>query len=65
MTVFSWLEGWYNPGRRHSAPDEHSPVQVEKEENQEINYRRPEGGFPTAGLCVACATPAAQNSAQS
>lgn len=65
MAVFSWLEGWYNPRRRHSALGQRSPVQFEKEENQEINNRRPEHGLPPARVCVACATPAGDNPAQS
>lgn len=45
MVAFSWLEGWYNPRRRHSSLGRRSLVQFEKEENQEINNRRPKHGF--------------------
>jgi putative transposase len=30
MKVFSFTEGWYNPRRRHSGIDYHSPVEHEK-----------------------------------
>ena len=30
MAVFQYIEGWYNPGRRHSALDYQSPIKYEK-----------------------------------
>ena len=30
MAVFDFIEGWYNPHRRHSALDYDSPIQYEK-----------------------------------
>ncbi len=30
MAVFDFIEGWYNPHRRHSALDYHSPVDYER-----------------------------------
>jgi putative transposase len=30
LAVFEYLEGWYNPHRRHSALDYHSPVNYER-----------------------------------
>jgi putative transposase len=30
MAVFEYIEGWYNPRRRHSALDYHSPVNYER-----------------------------------
>jgi putative transposase len=30
MAVFQWIEGWYNPRRRHSALDYQSPVNYER-----------------------------------
>ncbi len=29
MAIFQFIEGWYNPGRRHSAPRYLSPVNYE------------------------------------
>ena len=31
MTVFNHIEGWYNPGRRHSAPGYLSPIAYERQ----------------------------------
>ena len=30
MAVFDFIEGWYNPHRRHSALDYHSPINYER-----------------------------------
>ena len=30
MAIFSWLEGWYNPHRRHSALGYLSPINCER-----------------------------------
>jgi putative transposase len=30
MAVFSWIEGWYNPHRRHSTLDYRSPIDYER-----------------------------------
>ena len=31
MAIFSWIEGWYNPRRRHKGLGQKSPVNFEKE----------------------------------
>jgi putative transposase len=31
--IFEWIEAWYNPARRHSALDYHSPIHYEQTHN--------------------------------
>ena len=31
MAIFTWIEGWYNPRRRHSGIGQKSPINLEKE----------------------------------
>ncbi len=64
LAVFTWIEAWYNPRRRHSAHGRISPVNFERmhAENQQP-VPAAKHGLPTAGLCVAGATPAVDNPA--
>jgi putative transposase len=41
MAVFDFIEGWYNPHRRHSALDYLSPIHYERSHLQETLYRSP------------------------
>lgn len=62
MALFTWIEAWYNPRRRHSALDYDSPIDFEvrhrQRERQSVKH-----GLPTVGACVACATPPVDNPA--
>ena len=64
LAVFTWIEAWYNPRRRHSAHGRISPVNFERKHANKL-HRPPsvQHGLPTAGLCVAAATPAVDNPA--
>jgi putative transposase len=62
LALFTWIEAWYNPRRRHSALQYLSPM------NYEIRQANPspprgEHGLPTVGACVAGATPPVDNPA--
>ena len=39
MAVFSFIEGWYNPARRHSALGYRSPMAYEQEQIQAANVQ--------------------------
>jgi putative transposase len=41
MAIFEFIEGWYNPHRRHSAIDYLSPIDYERTYRQETLYRSP------------------------
>jgi len=41
MAVFDFIEGWYNPHRRHSAIDYLSPIDYEKTYRHKTWYRSP------------------------
>jgi putative transposase len=37
MAVFEWIEGWYNPHRRHSGLGYRSPVNYERAQERSIS----------------------------
>lgn len=65
LAVFTWIEAWYNPRRRHSAHGRISPVNFERMHAEQQRSPNPstQHGLPTAGLCMAGATPAVDNPA--
>jgi putative transposase len=41
MAAFDFIEGWYNPHRRHSALDYLSPINYERSHSAQADYRSP------------------------
>ena len=63
--LFTYIEGWYNPRRRHSGLGYLSPADFERKHQMADQTPTPRGGpgLPTVGACVACATPPVDNPA--
>jgi putative transposase len=63
--LFTYIEGWYNPRRRHSGLGYLSPLNFERKHQPSDPVPTPRGthGLPTVGVCVACATPPVDNPA--
>jgi putative transposase len=60
LAVFTWIEGWYNPRRRHSALGRISPLNFER---NQLGTQRSENDLPPVGVSVAVATPPGDKSA--
>ena len=41
IAVFEFIEGWYNPCRRHSALDYLSPTNYERNHKSQTDFRSP------------------------
>ena len=41
MAVFKFIEGWYNPHRRHSALDYLSPINYQRNHSAQTDYQSP------------------------
>ena len=62
LALFTYIEGWYNPRRRHSALEYLSPMNFESK-HASTSPPRGEHGLTTVGVCVAVATPPVDNPA--
>jgi putative transposase len=47
MAIFEFIEGWYNPYRRHSSLDYLSPINYERSHSKEARYRSPTSSTET------------------
>ena len=66
LAVFTYIEGWYNPRRRHSALDYRSPANFERDHRNTVPTRRPssEPDLPTVVACETGAAPPVDKSAE-
>ena len=66
LALFTWIEGWYNPRRRHSGLGQVSPANFERKHQEKPCTPVPsaEDDLTTVGVCVAGATPPVDKSAQ-
>jgi len=59
MEVFTWIEGWYNPRRRHSGLNQKSPVNFEREQAERLAHddRAGKDGLPNGCFAPVDNTP--------
>jgi len=62
LALFTYIEAWYNPRRRHSALGYLSPANYESK-HRNASDLSVEHGLTTVGASVVCATPPVDNPA--
>ncbi|MFH1609827.1 MAG: IS3 family transposase [Candidatus Bipolaricaulota bacterium] len=60
MAVFRYIEGWYNPRRRHSALGYDSPVDYERKHALAVQGSQAKRSEPAAGVLLPCASGTAE-----